>query len=71
MSAVLLVVVAIIFSGAVLTLRKRSSALASTTPDKSGLGSKTASTANLKALAPDPNKPSVRILYGTQVSSSQ
>ena len=35
---------------------------------KAGLGSKSASAACLKALAADPNKPSVRILYGTQVS---
>ena len=36
--------------------------------NKAGLGSKSASAACLKALAADPNKPSVRILYGTQVS---
>ena len=37
---------------------------------KSGMTSAKTSAANLKALEIDPNKPSIRILYGTQVSGS-
>ena len=40
-------------------------------PTKSGMTSAKTSAANLKALEIDPDKPSIRILYGTQVSGSR
>jgi len=71
MSALLLAAVLVLITTAAFVFRKRGAAPLSVPLNngKTGLGSKNASTASLKALAPDPSKPSVRILYGTQVSN--